>query len=188
VKTSESQATGTSGSQLKYERTLPEELTFDFLFDNTGLIDGRAKPDGVFDDVDRFRKLLTGFQGESHEPFHLKLVWGSLIFKGRATEVGITFKLFNPDGQPIRAVARVKFRGSIEEKRRASRENRSSPDLTHERVVKPHETLPYLCFKVYGDPRHYLYVAAFNQLDDFRQLTVGRRIQFPPLPTSQVAR
>ncbi len=61
-------------------------------------------------------------------------------------------------------------------------EDRHSPDLTHRRTVKPGDTLPYLCFQVYGDPRHYLYVAEHNALDDVRRLTVGRVLQFPPLP------
>ncbi len=181
VKTSDSQGQGTSSAQTKFEYTMPEELSFDFLFDNTGLIDGTPKPDGVFDDVDSFRKLLTEYRGDAHEPYHLKLVWGNLIFKGRAIEVGITYKLFNPDGQPIRAVVRVKFKGSVEEAKRAALEFRRSPDLTNQRTVMPGDTLPYLCFKVYGDPRHYLRVAAFNHLDDFRSLTVGAPILFPPL-------
>lgn len=181
VKTSDAQAQGSSGAQPKFEYTLPEELTFDFLFDNTGLIDGVPEPDGVFDKVLAFRRLLTEYRGESHEPYHLKLVWGNLLFKGRAVEVGVTYKLFNPDGQPIRAVVRVKFKGSIEEKKRAALEFRRSPDLTHRRTVKPGDTLPFLCYQVYGDPRHYLFVAAFNQLDDFRHLTVGDPVLFPPL-------
>ena len=82
VKTADGQGQGTSGAQIKFEYTLPEELTFDFLFDNTGLIDGKPKPDGVFDDVDAFRKLLTEYQGDSHEPYHLKLVWGNLDLQG----------------------------------------------------------------------------------------------------------
>ena len=188
VKTADSQGQGTSGAQTKFEYTLPEELTFDFLFDNTGLIDGKPNPDGVFDQVDEFRRLLTEYQGDSHEPYHLKLVWGNLIFKGRAIEVGITYKLFNPDGQPIRAVVRVKFKGSIEEKKRTSLEDRSSPDLTHRRMVKSGETLPFMCFEVYGDPRHYMYVAEFNRLDDFRALESGQPILFPPLPRETTRR
>lgn len=181
VKTAKAQGQGTSGAQLKFEYILPEELTFDFLFDNTGLIDGKAKPDGVFDEVNDFRRLLTAYRGSSHEPYHLKLVWGNLVVKGRAAEVGITYKLFNPDGQPIRAVVRVKFLGSVEERKRAAQELRESPDLTHQRTVLPGDTLPFLCFQVYGDPRHYLRVAAFNRLDNVRSLAVGQAILFPPL-------
>jgi hypothetical protein len=182
VKTADGQGQGTSGAQTKFEYTLPEELGFDFLFDNTGLIDGKPAPDGVFEAVNSFRALLTGYQGSSHEPFHLKLVWGNLVFKGRAIEVGITYKLFNPDGQPIRAVVRAKFKGSVEEKKRASREDRQSADLTHVRTVKPGDTLPFMCYEVYGDPRHYLLVAGANRLDDFRGLATGQELRFPPLP------
>lgn len=188
VKTSTAQGQGTSGAQTKFEYTLPEELTFDFLFDNTGLIDGKANPDGVAEEVTQFRKLLTEYQGSSHEPYHLKLVWGSLVFKGRAVEVGITYKLFNPDGRPIRAVVRVKFKASVEEEKRAAREGRQSPDVTHRRTAKPGDTLPLMCYEVYGDPRHYLTVARANGLDGFRHLTPGQVLEFPPLPAEQGVR
>ncbi|MES3020485.1 MAG: LysM peptidoglycan-binding domain-containing protein [Pseudomonadota bacterium] len=181
VKTAEGQGQGTSGAQQKFAYTMPEELGFEFLFDSTGIIDGKPNKDGVFEQVDAFRKLLTEYRPDSHEPFHLKLIWGNLIFKGRAVELGITYKLFNPDGQPIRAMARVKFKGSIEEKKRIAKEDRRSPDLTHVRVVRAGDQLPLMCFRVYGDPRHYLAVANANGLSDFRKLTPGQTLQFPPL-------
>lgn len=181
VKTSDGQGQGTSGAQAKFEYTLPEELTFEFLFDNTGIIDGKPKKDGVFDDVNRFRRMLTGYQGNSHEPYHLKLVWGNLIFKGRAVELAITHKLFNPDGQPIRTGAKVKFKGSIEEKKRAAKEDRKSSDLTHLRRVKAGDTLPLMCYRIYGEPKYYLDVAKVNGLGNFRSLTPGTDLFFPPL-------
>jgi hypothetical protein len=181
VKTAEGQGQGTSGAQQKFAYTMPEELQFDFLFDSTGIIDGKPNADGVFDQVDAFRKLLTEYRPDTHEPFHLKLVWGNLIFKGRAVELGITYKLFNPDGQPIRAVARVKFKGSIEEQKRLAKEDRRSPDLTHIRVVKAGDRLPLMCHRVYGDPRHYLSVARVNGLNEFQALAPGMQLLFPPL-------
>ena len=181
VKTAEGQGQGTSGAQQKFAYTMPEELGFEFLFDSTGIIDGKPNKDGVFEQVDAFRKLLTEYRPSSHEPFHLKLIWGNLIFKGRAVELGITYKLFNPDGQPIRAVARTKFKGSIEEQKRIAKEDRRSPDLTHVRVVKAGDRLPLMCYRVYGDPRHYIDVARVNGLSDFRALTPGQELLFPPL-------
>ncbi len=184
VKTAEGQGQGTSGAQQKFAYTMPEELGFEFLFDSTGIIDGKPDKNGVFAQVDAFRKLLTEYRPSSHEPFHLKLIWGNLIFKGRAVELGITYKLFNPDGQPIRAVARTKFKGSIEEQKRIAKEDRRSPDLTHVRVVKAGDRLPLMCFRVYGDPRHYIDVARVNGLSDFRALTPGQHLLFPPLSKS----
>lgn len=188
VKTADGQGQGTSGAQAKFEYTMPEELTFEFLFDNTGIIDGKPKKDGVFDDVDQFRRVLTEYQGASHEPYHLKLVWGNLIFKGRAIELGITYKLFNPDGQPIRAVAKAKFKGSIEEKKRAAKEDKTSPDLTHQYRVKAGDTLPLLCYRIYGDPKYYLKVAEANDLDNFRFLAPGMNLVFPPVERTKASR
>lgn len=184
VKTAEGQGQGTSGAQQKFAYTMPEELSFEFLFDSTGIIDGHAKPEGVFDDVDSFRKVLTEYRAASHEPYHLKLVWGNLIFTGRAVELAITYKLFNPDGQPIRALAKVKFKGSIEEQKRIAKEHPQSPDLTHIRQVKAGDTLPLMCLRVYGDPKYYLDVAQANGLSGFRALAPGRELLFPPLQKS----
>jgi len=47
--------------------------------------------------------------------------------------------------------------------------------------VRSGDTLPMLSKEVYGSPNHYLRLAQVNQLDDFRNLTPGQRIVFPPL-------
>jgi hypothetical protein len=172
---------GSSGKQLKYQYTEPEELSFEFLFDNTGIIDGEPRT-SVADDIKKFKDVLIDYKGDSHEPRHFKMVWGEKsIFKGRVTEVAITYKLFASDGTPIRAIAKVKFKSSIEEQKRAAKEDKKSPDLTHIRKVKLGDTLPLLCHSIYGDPRYYLEVAAVNGLTNFRQLTPGDDLAFPPI-------
>lgn len=175
------QGHGTSGKQLKYEYTAPEEITFEFLFDNTGIIDGKAR-DSIADDIKKFKQVLIEYKGDAHEPRHFKLVWGqNSIFKGRVTEVTLTYKMFKPDGTPIRAVAKVKFKSSIEEQKRAAKEDKKSPDLTHVRRVRAGDTLPLMCHWVYGDPKHYLHVAQVNGLENFRSLKPGKEILFPPI-------
>jgi hypothetical protein len=182
LKFSESgQGQGTSGKQLKYEYTEPEEISFEFLFDNTGIIDGKPK-ENIVEDIRKFREVVIDYKGDSHEPRHFKLVWGEKsIFKGRVIEVSITYKLFKPDGTPIRAVAKVKFRSSIEDAKRAAKENKTSPDLTHVRTVKAGDTLPLMCHEIYGDPAFYIQIAHSNGLDNFRSLQPGKRIEFPPI-------
>ena len=175
------QGHGTSGKQLKYEYTEPADMTFEFLFDNTGIIDNEPR-DSIADDLKHFREVLIDYKGDSHEPRHFKLVWGeNSIFKGRVTAVDITHKLFNSNGTPIRAVAKVTFKSSIEEEKRAAKEDKQSPDLTHARRVKLGDTLPQLCFTIYGDPSYYLQVAAANGLENFRRLTPGNELSFPPV-------
>jgi hypothetical protein len=186
LKFSESgQGQGTSGKQLKYLYTEPEEMTFEFLFDDTGIAhdeqDGRARA-SVVDDIKKFKDVLITYKGDAHEPRHFKLVWGeNSIFKGRVTDVSITYKLFSPDGTPIRAVAKATFKSSIEEIKRAAKEDKSSPDLSHVRRVKTGDTLPLMCYWIYRDPKYYLQVAEVNGLTNFRLLQEGTNLLFPPL-------
>jgi hypothetical protein len=143
-------------------------MSFEFLFDNTGIIDGEPR-DSVADDLQRFKEVVIDYKGDSHEPRHFKLVWGeNSIFKGRVTEVDITYKLFNADGTPIRATAKVTFKSSIEEEKRAAKEDKQSPDLTQLVTVKAGDTLPLLCYRIYGTPQYYLQVADRNGLSNFR--------------------
>ncbi len=177
----EGQGQGSSGKQLKYEYTEPEEMSFEFLFDNTGIIDGKPR-DSIVDDIKKFKEVLLEYKGDSHEPPHLALVWGeNSIFKGRAIEISLVYKLFKADGTPIRAMAKVKFKSSIEELKRAAKEDKKSPDLTHIRKVRMGDTLPLMCHRIYGDSKHYMSVAAANNLNNFRELNPGMDIIFPPI-------
>ena len=103
------------------------------------------------------------------------------MFKGALTEMNIEFKLFKPDGTPIRAVAKAKFTGFVEDDLRAAKENNKSPDLTHLRTVKEGDTLPLMSFRIYGDSKYYLEVAKVNNIINFRKLKTGQEIFFPPL-------
>src|SRR6516162_4980487 len=81
------QGHGTSGKKLKYEYTEPAEMSFDILFDNTGIIDDEPR-ERVADDLERLRDVLIDYNGDSHEPRHVNLVWGeNSVFKGRVTAV-----------------------------------------------------------------------------------------------------
>ena len=60
-------------------------------------------------------------------------------------------------------------------------QNKSSPDLTHVRTIRPGDSIPMLCEDIYGSPIYYLEVAKANNLANFRTLKAGQKIIFPPL-------
>ena len=182
IETNKDQAAGNTASTEAFEKLAPEELDLEILFDRTGvLIDYPPLADGVIDDLNHFKDVVIHFDGEAHQMHYVKIVWGSLIFQGRLSELNIEFKLFKPDGAPIRAVAKAKFKGAVEEKLRVARENKQSPDLTHHRIVTEGDTLPLMTYRIYGDSKYYLEVARVNGLANFRKLTPGQQIYFPPL-------
>lgn len=174
------QGQGTTGGQSRFQLKLPEEMSFEFLFDNTGIIDDEPTDD-LTQKIQDFSTFLMGYDSTSHEPKFFKLVWGTLIFKGRCTALNIAYKLFNPDGSPIRAICKVTFKEFVEDNIRVAEENSQSPDLTHYQTVKQGDTLPLMCYRIYGDSRYYMEIAKVNRLANFRKLNAGDELFFPPI-------
>lgn len=182
IEQDEQQAAGTSTVSPRFNKQLPENLELEFVFDRSGVIQGKeAIESGIIDDIEKFKKVILDYNGDEHKPNYLIISWGSLLFKGSLTEMDIEFKLFKPDGTPIRALAKAKFQGFVEDDLRAARENNKSPDLTHIRIVKEGDTLPLMSYKIYGDSKYYLEVAKANNIINFRKLKTGQEIFFPPL-------
>jgi hypothetical protein len=187
IETEDEQAPGTSAAAVKFSKVLPEEMEFDFIFDSTGAIPGTSNTDnGVIDDVELLKKVVLQYDGDTHKPNYLKISWGTLLFKGCLTEMNITFKLFKPDGTPIRATAKSKFKGFVEDNLRVAKENAQSPDLTHIRTAKEGDNLPLMCHRIYGDSKYYMEVARVNNLVNFRSLSAGQKLIFPPIDKSAV--
>ena len=183
IEYTEAQGQGTSGTQPKYVRSVPEDLDLQFLFDRTGIIKGHNDKvgEGIIEDIEKFKKLVFDYNGDEHKPNYLMIGWGTLLFKGILAEMSIEYKLFSAEGVPLRAVVTARFKGVVEDSLRIARENNNSPDLTHVRMVKQGDTLPLMSFRIYGDSKYYLQVAATNNLSHFRRLQPGQQIIFPPI-------
>jgi Contractile injection system tube protein len=167
------------GQQVQYNRTEPERISFSLDLDGTGVI-GNEKIN-VDEKVEEFKDVTLKYDGTKHEPQEVKLAWGSFIFECRLESLDINYTLFAPSGRPLRAKLNVAFIGTMSEDEAARRRNNSSPDLSHVRVVQAGDTLPLMCFQIYGDCTVYLEVARMNNLVDFRRLKPGTEIVFPPI-------
>lgn len=174
------QGQGTSGSQPRFKLKPPEELSFEILFDCTGIIDHNPRSD-ISQEIDDFKQFLMGYEGDIHQPKFFRFVWGTSLMKGICVLLNIAYKLFSPNGKPIRAICKVTIREMKEEEARVAQERASSPDLTHYRTVKKGDTLPLMCYRIYGHSKYYLQVAQVNKLSNFRELQPGLELFFPPI-------
>ena len=182
----EEQAQGSSKTTLKFTRSVPEDFDLEFLFDRTGIFEdsesaGSDDGNGIEDDIKKFKRTVFDYSGTEHKPNYLKISWGTLMFNCIMTDMTIEYKLFKSNGKPLRAVAKVKFKTFIEEEKRIAEEKNSSPDLTHFRTVIAGDTLPLMTHRIYGDSKYYLEVARVNNLTNFRILTPGTELSFPPI-------
>lgn len=171
------QGEGTTGSRMVFQKIKPQQFTLKFYLDGTGIA---GDPMDVQSTVDEFFDVV-GYDGDIHRPKYLKIIWGTLEFNCILTKADVTYKMFYPDGTPIRAIIDASFFENIDDTSRVAEANDSSPDLTHERIVKAGDTLPTMCYNIYKDHTYFLEVARVNKLKDFRNLEVGQKIIFPPL-------
>lgn len=184
------QGINTFGREASYSHSLSESLTVDLVIDGSGVSDfaltrliGRGAKT-VSEQIDAFLELTFVMSGKIHQPKFLRLMWGDGVLKAfdcRLDRVDIKYTSFARSGAPLRAELNVVFIADVEETKRNSKIGKSSPDLSHTRVVRSGDTLPLLCQEIYGSPAHYIRVARYNRLNDFRDLTPGQALIFPPL-------
>ncbi len=178
-------ALGQQSAESKFSVIGPEKINFKIMLDGTGVVNepgpaGAALPD-VKDQIASLRDVVYKYDGEDHEPNHVRLLWGSFLFYGRLTSMKVDYKMFKPSGEPLRAEIDLAFTGFVSKEEEALRANRSSPDLTHVVEVKSGDTLPLLCSRVYNDSSYYLAVAEVNGIAHFRDIKPGQKLYFPPL-------
>jgi len=174
---------GQTSNPVRFGAINPEKIGFSVVFDGTGVISSGLldSPIPVSDQIEALNSIIYKFDGEQHEPNHVRLLWGTTIFFGRLESISTNFTLFKPSGEPLRAKSNLVFMGAVGNQLEALAAGRSSPDLSHSVEVRDGDTLPMLCKRIYGDSRYYTAVARFNGLSEFRQLTPGTRLHFPPL-------
>ena len=191
-------AQGKSETQSAFSNRRAQGINFKFLFDGTGVIKKdmgllaglasgiaipglNASPPDVAKMLADFKKVVYDYDSTTHQPPYVQLQWGLLLYNCKLTTMTVNFKLFKPDGSPLRAEADCNFEAVIDEEKLAGIENRQSPDLTHIRTVKEGDTLSLMCYREYGDSKYYYQVAQFNGLINFKVLVPGTKLLFPPV-------
>lgn len=187
----ESQADGTTGTDVRFRVQRPKSFETSLLFDGTGVVAndkmlgsnvfGLNHPETVDSQIKRFKQVVFDYNGDNHAPNLLQIQWGSFLFRGKLKDLVITYSLFNPDGTPLRAKAQCTFVESMADALRVAKERAHSPDLTHIRILKDDNNLPLMANQIYKDPGYYAEVAKANKLRSIRQIPVGTQIQFPPI-------
>ncbi|GAA4400454.1 hypothetical protein GCM10023187_13660 [Nibrella viscosa] len=201
------QPQGASSTPAQYASSEPISIDFELLFDGTGvipkipsgnplegvpgvgavagaiagLLGGEEEAYDVTKQILKFNNIVYTYQGDQHQPRKVQICWGKLVFFGVLKSLSYQFKLFKSDGTPLRAVANASFENHRNDFLREAVQQTSSPDLTHRRTVQEGDTLPLMCHRIYGDSSLYLQVAKVNKLLNFRALTVGQELLFPPI-------
>ena len=171
-------AMGLTKAQPRYKQTKPQDVNFDIVIDNTGVVPGSSD---VATQIAQLKAVVYDFVGTNHEPNVVKLVWGNFSFTGRLTKMSVQYTLFKPTGDPLRAKVNIAFTDYTSAAQEAREAGKTSPDLTHLVEVKAGDSLPLLCYRIYKNSAYYLEVAKVNGIINFRDIKPGTKLNFPPL-------
>lgn len=169
---------GSSEQTVKFKGAGQDEFELNLFFDATGVISTQS----IEDQISKVKDLVFNFNGDIHEPNYVRIYWGTQsLFQGRVKSWNVSHTLVDGNGTPLRAEVKSNMIASISAKKRALEERKNSADLTHLRTVKAGISLPQMCYDIYGDSKYYMRVAQHNGLNNFRKLTPGDEISFPPI-------
>jgi hypothetical protein len=101
------------------------------------------------------------------------------------TSVKQDFKLFSPEGTPLRAVLTLKLEEYVPIHRQIQRLNLQSADHTRSHVLTEGESLALVAWQYLHDARQWRHVAAGNGIDDPRRVTAGLAMTIGPLGSPQ---
>ncbi|MCH7736959.1 MAG: peptidoglycan-binding protein [Chloroflexi bacterium] len=168
----------------KFNAYRPDSVNFDIVVDGTGVVElpksALASKD-VKTQIQKLKDVVYVYDGAEHSPHPVRVLWGSLIFFGMLESMSMQYTLFKPSGEPLRAKVGLAFKNSQSVGEWIAKAKPSSPDMDHVLEVKAGDTLPLLCYQVYKDSGYYTDIARVNNLVNFRTLTPGTRLRFPPL-------
>lgn len=133
------------------------------------------------DTIKLFLDVCINVNGSIHISNYLKIRWGDFSFPCRCDSAEVNYTLFNPLGKPVRVIIDASFTEFIDEETEEKQQNNNSPDMSHLVTIKEGDSLPALCYDIYGSTSYYLQVARVNKLSSFRNLKPGSRILFPRL-------
>lgn len=174
---------GSLKPHLKFVSVDNETLDFTLYFDGTGIVDSKAKgEDYVTGEINTLRKITAGYDGDQHEVTFVRIKWGSLTMNCRLTSLTLKYTLFSTSGKPLRAEAVCAFKESTIPKVEAALAKKSSPDLTHVKIVKAGYGLRHMCYDIYGDTKLDVAIAKFNGFTT-RYMPEGTEVVLPPLKT-----
>ncbi len=177
---------------LRYIGYDDEKVSIKILLDETGVLDysdkknikksldsfkknQEPKSSEIFDKIKSFKDLYLTPTKDTHMPRILEITWGNFHFKCHVESLSIDYKLFDKQGNPIRAELTL---GLLRKKKI---KNPESPDMTHVRHIKAGDNIQLMTHEIYRDAKFYWHLARENKLIHFRKLNAGEKIFFPPL-------
>ena len=182
--------TGTAFTPPAFGGGNPRELTLNLLLD-ASLLGKTQHVRGITDQLFRMMEVPGGSSGGSSSaaPPFITFTWGSeTTFKSVCTSLTVAYKLFRPNGDPIRADVKMTLKQAEPASTASSTgANRGTNPTTRANaghgvhLVKDGDTLPSIAYEAYGDATVWRAIADANGVENPLHLRRGRSLSLPRL-------
>jgi hypothetical protein len=182
--------TGTAFTPPAFGGGNPRELTLNLLLD-ASLLGKTQHVRGITDQLFRMMEVPGGSSGGSSSaaPPFITFTWGSeTTFKSVCTSLTVAYKLFRPNGDPIRADVKMTLKQAEPASTASSTgANRGTNPTTRAKAghgvhtVKDGDTLPSIAYEAYGDATVWRAIADANGVENPLHLRRGRALSLPRL-------
>jgi nucleoid-associated protein YgaU len=180
-----------SRTEHNYKGGGPATLSVTLLFDTTRNIQSlgvQAGTDVRTEYIDPLLSLMeveTDPSAEDRPPYCRFELGGKFYFNiGFVKSVDVKYKLFLPDGTPVRAEASVTFEEVRNEEELDNRPQNptSRSEARKTWIVREGERLDQIAHQEYGSPSHWRHIAEINDIADPFNLQPGQVLKLTPLP------
>jgi nucleoid-associated protein YgaU len=175
------EVTGNSTPKQEFGGGQPRKMELSLLFDQTFppytmsvrestalLLDAMEVPSGS-----------TAGSPTASPPF-ITFGWGKTVFKGACTSLTCTYKLFQPDGEPLRADVKLSLTQAEPPVKGQNPTTRATAGFGLH-VVRDGDTLPSISYGAYGDATKWRLIAEANGVDNPLHLRRGSSLSLPAL-------
>ena len=182
--------TGTTFTPPSFGGGNPRELTLNLMLD-ASLLGKTQHVRGITDDLFKMMEVPGGSQGGSSTaaPPFITFTWGTdTTFKSVCTSLTVAYKLFRPNGDPIRADVKMTLKQAEPASTASSTgANRGTNPTTRANAghgvhtVKDGDSLPSIAYDAYGDATTWRAIADANGIENPLHLKRGRALSLPRL-------
>ncbi len=173
--------TGTSFSPPEFGGGQPRQIELSLLFDQTFPPYTMPVRDSTATLLDMM-EVPSGASGGSPTavPPFVTFEWGRLQFKGAVTSLSVTYKLFEPNGDPLRADVKLTLKQAAAIQPGQNPTTRATAGFGVHRV-RDGDTLPSISYAAYGDATKWRLIAEANDVDNPLHLRRGFPLSLPRL-------
>jgi nucleoid-associated protein YgaU len=153
-------------------------VTLDLLFDTTST---GADVRSYTDEIINLTIMQTG--SEVKPPPLCRFVWGKIrSFLAYVSSVTVTFKMFLPDGTPVRADVKASLSQYKDDDVFKKQNPTSFSEPRKMWIVTEGERLEWIAYQEYGHPKHWRHIARSNGILNPLDLQPGQVLKLTPLP------